>query len=184
MRRPRRHDGRDRWETGDMALLKRTLALLLALALLGFAGMAEQEPENALPGEVPGQDSESAAGGEESLEEKILNGAPGYVLVNAATQAGWLPLPKEGEYTFPLTQRMTDGTETTNMIHLTPEGVYMEDSTCENHDCVKQGVVTLENRNERVLGNMIICLPNQVCLELYSPEEMLEMTQEAAAGDD
>ena len=70
---------------------------------------------------------------------------------------------------------MSDGTEAVNTIHLTPEGVYMEDSTCQGHDCVQQGEVTLDNRNERILGNMIICLPNQVTLQLYTPEELLEM---------
>ena len=51
----------------------------------------------------------------------------------------------------------------------------MEDSTCANHDCIDQGIVTLENRKERILGNMIICLPNQVCLQLYTPEEILAL---------
>ena len=64
------------------------------------------------------------------------------------------------------------------MIHLTPDGVYMEDSTCANHDCVNQGTVTLENRNDRILGNMIICLPNQVTLQLYTPEEILTMMKQ------
>jgi hypothetical protein len=53
----------------------------------------------------------------------------------------------------------------------------MEDSTCENHDCVEQGMVTLENRDERILSNMIICLPNQVTLQLFTPEELLEMAK-------
>ena len=35
--------------------------------------------------------------------------------------------------------------------------------------------LTLENREERILGNMIICLPNQVTLQLFTPEELLEM---------
>ena len=69
------------------------------------------------------------------------------------------------------------GTETENVVHLTPEGVYMESSTCEGHDCVLQGEVTLENRKDRILGNMIICLPNQVCLQLFTPDEILEMTK-------
>ena len=102
----------------------------------------------------------------------------GYVLVSTATQSGWLPLPTEGEQSFPLPQLLPDGTEALNVIHLTPEAVWMEDSTCEGHDCVDQGEVTLENRYERILGNMIICLPNQVVLQLYSPEETLEILGE------
>ena len=90
---------------------------------------------------------------------------------------GWLPLPSEGEVSYPLRQILPDGTEAVNTIHLTPEGVYMEDSTCANHDCVNQGEVTLENKQDRILANMIICLPNQVTLELYTPEEVLEMVR-------
>ena len=103
--------------------------------------------------------------------------AKGYVLVTTATQSGWLPLPDEGEVSYPLRQLLPNGTEAVNTIHLTPEGVYMEDSTCEGHDCVQQGEVTLDNRAERILGNMIICLPNQVTLQLYTPEELLEMVK-------
>ena len=51
----------------------------------------------------------------------------------------------------------------------------MEKSTCENQDCVNQGLVTLENRDARVLYNMIVCLPNQVMLELYTYDEIMEM---------
>ena len=70
---------------------------------------------------------------------------------------------------------LPDGTPAENVIHVTAEGVYMEDSTCENHDCVDQGEVTLDNRKDRILGNMIICLPNQVTLQLLTPDEVLEM---------
>ena len=99
----------------------------------------------------------------------------GYVLVSTATQAGWLALPTEGEQVFPLSQLLPDGTQALNVIHLTPEGVYMEDASCANHDCVGQGEVTLDNISERILGNMIICLPNQVVLQLYTPEETLAL---------
>ena len=101
--------------------------------------------------------------------------ARGYVLVTTATQMGFLPLPESEDYVFPLTQLRTDGTFTENVIHLTPEGVYMESSTCENHDCIDEGIVTLENRKDRILGNMIICLPNQVTLQLLTPEEILPL---------
>lgn len=158
--------------------LKNLRAVLLAAALLiGLAvcaGAADAPP-------APG----TADPGSEALEERPEDGADeagpqpanGYVYVSAATQSGWLPLPEEDDYTYSLKQILQDGTEAVNLIHLTPDGVYMEDSTCENHDCVHQGIVTLENRKDRILGNMIICLPNQVCLELYTPEEILEMTQ-------
>ena len=121
------------------------LAILLMIALLAACALAEEE--DAMPA--------------------------GYVRVSTAMEAGWLPLPIEEDTTFPLVQRMPDGSESLNLIHLTPNGVYMEDATCENHDCMGQGEVTLDNIPERVLGNMIICLPNQVVLELFTPEETL-----------
>ncbi len=105
--------------------------------------------------------------------------AKGYVLVTTATRQGFLPLPEEEDYVFPLTQTMEDGTVWENVIHLTPEGVYMESSNCENHDCIEEGTVTLGNRNDRILGNMIVCLPHQMTLELFTPEEILTMVAES-----
>ena len=113
--------------------------------------------------------------GADQADEKLPEG---YVLVSTAAQSGWLPLPTEGESVFPLSQVQPDGTQTLNVIHLTPDGVYMEDANCANHDCIGQGEVTLENIPERILGNMIICLPNQVVLQLYTPEETMALLGE------
>ena len=125
----------------------------------------------------------AAAGDEATPEDDGLDAAPrpakAYVLVTTATQAGFLPLPEEGEASYPIRQVLPDGTLAENVIHLTPEGVYMESSTCANHDCIEQGLVTLENRNERILSNMIVCLPNQVTLQLYTPEEVEAMMKGA-----
>lgn len=143
--------------------------LLVALALLvGALALAEAGDGVALTEE----------------EDAAPKPAAGYVLVSTATQSGWLPLPEEGEVTYPLRQIQPDGTESENLIHLTPDGVYMEDSTCPGHDCVNQGMVTLENKDERILGNMIICLPNQVVLQLYTPEELLEMVRAEDAAQE
>lgn len=97
--------------------------------------------------------------------------AKAYLLVTVGgTVYQPLPLNQEGRYT--ITQKAT-GAE--NVIHVTEDSVNMESSTCENQDCVDQGVVSLENKNERILANMIICLPNQVSLELYTPDEMRQL---------
>ena len=153
--------------TGGGVVIRRVTALLLALALLlCVTAVAEDEGSATEPAQT-----------------EAPQPAKGYVLVSTATQSGWLPLPEEGEVSYPLRQLLPDGTEAENVIHLTPDGVYMEDSTCEGHDCVDQGVVTLENRNDRVLGNMIICLPNQVTLQLFTPEEILAMMSEQAKNN-
>lgn len=89
-----------------------------------------------------------------------------------------IPLTQEGSYT--VTQKAT-GAE--NVIHVTEDSVNMESSTCENQDCVDQGVVSLENKNERILANMIVCLPNQVTLELYTPDEMRQLLLSMQEGN-
>ena len=61
--------------------------------------------------------------------------------------------------------------EMVNVIEVTKDSVTMHSSTCDNQDCVLQGTVTLANRADRVLQNMILCLPNEVVLELLTEEE-------------
>jgi len=56
-----------------------------------------------------------------------------------------------------------------NEITLTGEAVFMSHSTCKNRDCVKQGEITIDNYNSRMLMYWIICLPNQVTIE-FKPE--------------
>ena len=97
--------------------------------------------------------------------------APGYVLVSAPNPIGFLPLPAEGEYTRTIRLTLADDSEAVNVLHLTPEGFWMEDSNCEGHDCIDEGIVTLSNREERVLGSWVICLPHQLVLELMTKEE-------------
>ena len=88
---------------------------------------------------------------------------------------GILPLPAEGEISYPIRQVLADGTETENILHLTPDGFYMESSTCKNQNCVQQGKVTFENRDYRILTNCVVCLPNQVTAELYDTQEIDRM---------
>ena len=63
-----------------------------------------------------------------------------------------------------ITIRQDDGE--INQVHITPQEVYMESSTCANQDCVGQGHVTLDNIGTRILSGYIICLPNAVTVEL------------------
>ena len=98
-----------------------------------------------------------------------------YVLVRMPNPIGLLPLPLEGEYSKTIRTKLADGSEFVNVLHLTPNGFRMEDANCEGHDCVNQGEVTLENREDRILWNMIICLPHQLSAELITREEALQM---------
>lgn len=77
-----------------------------------------------------------------------------------------IPLLDEGSFT------VKQGEDMSNTIHVTPDSIWMEHSTCDNQDCVMQGTVSLDNMETRVLSNMIICLPNEVVLELHTPETL------------
>lgn len=104
--------------------------------------------------------------------------AAGYILLTIQnSNRYWLPLPAEGEFTAPIVQPAADGSDKQleNYLHITPTGMYMESANCDSQDCVHQGEVTLENKDTRILYNMIICLPNQVVVELYTPDEIMAM---------
>ena len=87
------------------------------------------------------------------------------------------PVPLTEARDIDLTQR--DGKH--NVVRVTTESIVMHSSNCDNQDCVHQGMVSLENRDKRVLQNMIICLPNQVVLELMDAQEA-QADWEAAYG--
>ncbi len=146
-------------------LKKRMAALALAAAL-------------AVAGWIP-------AGAEEGFDQPYLvqiaedDPSVAYVLVQLAASAGLLPLPLEGEYTKTIRQELPDGSEMVNILHLTPTGFWMEASNCEGQDCVLEGEVTLENRQERILGNMVICLPHSLVLCLITREEAERMVSGA-----
>lgn len=95
------------------------------------------------------------------------SGEPLYMLLTVNDQTyGPVLLDKEGDYV--VEQKETG---VSNTIHMTKDGVFMLSATCDNQDCVKQGEVTRENRESRLLGNMIICLPNKVVVQLVTAEE-------------
>lgn len=90
-----------------------------------------------------------------------------------------IPLTEEGYYRF----RHGD---CINIVHVTPTSIDMHEANCDNQDCVEQGEVTLENKDTRILGTRIICLPNQVTLQLYSRDELMDWlttVQEDAANE-
>lgn len=57
-----------------------------------------------------------------------------------------------------------------NKVHITPEKVYMEYSSCDNQDCVQQGEIHMDTYKTRILGTYVICLPNNVTVEMVPAE--------------
>ena len=149
------------------------------------AEQAEAEAERTDAVEAEGTDAAEAAP-EETLvltaRVRESDPAPGYILVQCAGIAGFLALPEAGEKTQVILQRLDDGTEWRNVIRMTPEGFCMTEANCEGHDCIEEGEVTLANRQERILENMVLCLPHQLMLNLYSPEEAAELSERLAGN--
>lgn len=136
------------------------LAAVVLIALVGVLALVVQP-------QVDIADESIATGTD--LTDPAAPEAQSYLLVTIGGTT-YQPLGLHTEGAFTLTQG-EDGA-VVNVVHVTPTSVWMESSTCDNQDCVEQGVVSLETMNDRVLGNMIICLPHQVTLELYTVEEM------------
>ena len=98
----------------------------------------------------------------------------GYILAQKNGDGGWIPLSTGEDLVVSISDENDPGIK--NVLRITQNGFKMESSTCDNQDCVDQGEVTLENMSERVLMNMVICLPHQLSVELYSIEQLVEMS--------
>lgn len=135
--------------------MKKVFVLLMALMLAALPAMAEQDATPADAGLT----------------------AAGYVYIATSNESGWYPLPEaEAEpYEVTIEQTDEDGNLYENVVCVTPEGVYMLRSNCDNQDCIDEGMATLENKDTRILGNWIVCLPHQVIVELYTAQEVLDM---------
>lgn len=88
-----------------------------------------------------------------------------YLVINVAGET-YMPIKLDESTRYTITRG-----EMVNVIEVTPESVKMHTSTCAGQDCIHQGTVTLSNRSDRVLQNKILCLPNEVILELLTEEE-------------
>ena len=144
---------------------QRILASLAALVLLLSGCFAAAE--TAGPAETTSPEDEHPFLAEITEDDPAI----AYVLVTLSYSAGLLPLPLEGEYTKTIRQILPDGSEYINVLHLTPDGFRMEEANCEGHDCIGEGEVTLSNREERILWNMVICLPHRLSAELITRAE-------------
>jgi hypothetical protein len=160
---------------------KKNLIVILALAaLIALVAVAATvlKPEinptlgelAADPTDVPAVTDVPADAGAEATAQP----AQAYLVVTVAgAMYEPIPLYEEARYT------ITRG-DMVNTIAVTPTSIKMHESSCDNQDCVLQGEVTLENRSNRVLQHMILCLPNEVILELYTREELAAMLLEMA----
>lgn len=164
-----------------MRLIPVLALLVLCALLLGGCNAALPAQSTAAPTDAPTTAPSEQAAEATGAQVQNIGGAStpvparGYVLVSAGDQSRWFALEDEA-YEITIRQTLSDGSEAENVIEFLPDGCRMASSSCENQDCVHQEEVTLSNRETRVLGNWIICLPNRVTLELYTPEDILMMS--------
>ena len=138
-----------------------------------------EEPQ---PTDSAAETAPEATAAPEQTAEAEQTREPGESEETSKTPRGWLlisvdnktyapyPLTKTGDYT--VNQKKKNAK---NVIHVTEDSIEMAFSTCDNQLCVSEGVVTLENKADRILGNYIVCLPNGVTLELLNQAEYLAL---------
>ena len=163
----------------DLILILAVLAA--ALLLLGLSFYARAQRVNAQP---PAPE-ESAA--DESWPASVREAAAAYFeeypaesyLIVRSPSGLYAPIPLNEDNSFRI--RQENGDE--NVVHIGKNSFYMESSNCENQNCIGQGEVTLENRETRVLFNMVICLPHGISLELLTREEAYALLLETYAAE-
>ena len=153
------------------------LVLLLAIAVVLIVSKLIDTTPDTLP-ELPDAAQGTALPGQTKAPD--AQDIPlGYVLAQANGESKWIPLPTTDEDLYITISRQDDPT-VSNTLRLMKNGFVMDSSTCDNQDCVMQGEVTLENKDERVLMHMVLCLPHNVSVELYSMEELQEMLAQSS----
>ena len=77
----------------------------------------------------------------------------GHVVITVAGRQYGDPIPMDRDKI--ITVKQENGA--INRIHITPEYVEMESSTCENQDCIGEGEVNVNTYKDRILSTYITC---------------------------
>jgi len=118
------------------------------------------------PTEEPAAQPEQEAAMIGPMPPKKTEIVRGHVILTVGGRQYGDPIPMDRDKI--ITLRQDDGK--INKVHITPEKVYMESSTCDNQDCVQQGEVHVDTYQDRILGTYVICLPNNVSIEMVPAE--------------
>ena len=137
------------------------LVLLIALVAAAARLLPASEHE-------PPEDPETAAplsSAERSLEQSVSKPTANGYLYIILNNRNW------GIEALNVERNVTvdQGNGVVNVIHLLPDGFYMESSTCDNQLCITEGTVTTQNYQTRFLGPCVYCLPHGLQLELVVP---------------
>lgn len=126
---------------------------------------ATDAPEAAQPPEAT--DAPQSANMVGPMMPKQTEKVRGHVVITVAGRQYGDPIPMDRDKI--ITVKQENGA--INRIHITPEYVEMESSTCENQDCIGEGEVNVNTYKDRILSTYIICLPNQVTIEMVPADE-------------
>ncbi|NLD35040.1 MAG: NusG domain II-containing protein [Clostridiales bacterium] len=157
----------------DLLVILSAAGLALALLILSRSGLLAPPA----PPRQPQQAADIKAvllplgtEGEEPLllmeEEARRTAAPSYLRVTVNNRV-YQPIPLLADGIIDITRR--GGYH--NRVEIRNAQVWMDFATCDNQSCVHQGMVSLDNRAYRALGSQIICLPNEVVLDLMDESE-------------
>lgn len=122
------------------------------------------EPTQA-PTEAPKQEEGPAMVG--PMPAPQTQAVRGHVIITVGNRQYGDPIPMDREKIITVKQESGQ----INKVHITPDGAWMEYSTCDNQDCVGQGHITMDNYKTRILSTFVICLPNNVTVEMVPAEE-------------
>ena len=125
---------------------------------------ATAEPTEA-PTEAPKQEEGPAMVG--PMPAPQTQAVRGHVIITVGNRQYGDPIPMDREKIITVKQESGQ----INKVHITPDGAWMEYSTCDNQDCVGQGHITMDNYKTRILSTFVICLPNNVTVEMVPAEE-------------
>ena len=116
------------------------------------------------PTAKPAAEAQGAAFGPMPPKQAAKVGGHVVLTVNGRQYGDPIPMDREKV----ITVKQEDGK--VNKVYISPEKVYMESSSCDNQDCVGQGEISLENYKTRILSTFVICLPNEVTIEMVPVE--------------
>lgn len=174
-----------RFRSGNVVVL---LVLVLAIAVVCviaalYSGKVDTDrpvigelsaDATAQPTAAPAETA--APADDEPAAEEELPPAQAYLIVYVGTGM-YEPIPLRGSARFTL---KTNGGANVNIVEVNETSMWMAESTCPTQDCVNQGVVSLENKDTRILGDCIYCMAHNVTLQLIDAQQYAEVMEAMA----
>lgn len=169
----------------DLIVILAAAGLALALLILSRSGLLSPTapPKNQTAPDITvlKQKEGTAEAAKEVFlwtEESKRSPANAYLRVSVNNRM-YEPIPLDENFSVDI--KRDEGYD--NLVIVDSGAVSMMFSTCDNQLCVHQGQVSLDNRDLRALYNQIVCLPNEVLLEVLDEHEVMSLYGEQKFED-